>query len=194
VNRSGAQRVIRVVALGVTTPQEVVVAEPGQLPAKQPVSALLAGPYGHPFHPVLVTLPIGAWVSSVVLDIGARATDHTAALTLGATWLLGIGLVGAVLAAAVGFLDFLGIPSGTRAYRLALLHMTINLAATALFLVALLLRLDHPDRTSTGAFVLAILGLVGIGVSGVLGGELTFRYGVRVASETDQRHGLSTRD
>jgi uncharacterized membrane protein len=170
------------------------VAEPGQLPAKQPVSALLAGPYGHPFHPVLVTLPIGAWVSSVVLDIGARATDHTAALTLGATWLLGIGLVGAVLAAGVGFLDFLGIPSGTRAYRLALLHMTINLAATALFLVALLLRLDHPDRTSTGAFVLAILGLVGIGVSGVLGGELTFRYGVRVASETDQRHGLSTRE
>ena len=55
---------------------------PGQLPAKQPVSALLAGPYGHPFHPVLVTIPIGAWVSSVVLDIGARVTDHTAALDL----------------------------------------------------------------------------------------------------------------
>src|SRR4051795_4921027 len=87
--------------------------------AKEPVSALLAGPYGHPFHPVLVTLPIGAWVSSVVLDVGARVTDHTAALTLGATWLLGIGLVGAVLAAAVGFLDFLGIPSGTPAHRLA---------------------------------------------------------------------------
>jgi uncharacterized membrane protein len=170
------------------------VTDPGQLPAKQPVSALLAGPYGHPFHPVLVTIPIGAWVSSVVLDVGARVTDHTAALALGATWLLAIGLLGAVLAAAVGFLDFLGIPSGTHAHRLALLHMTLNLVATGLFLVALLLRLGHPDRTSTGALVLAVLGLVGIGVSGVLGGELTFRYGVRVAAETDQRPGLSPRD
>jgi uncharacterized membrane protein len=167
------------------------VADPGQLPAKQPVSALLAGPYGHPFHPVLVTLPIGAWVSSVVLDIGARVTDHAAALTLGATWLLAIGLVGAVLAAAVGFLDFLGIPSRTRAHRVAIMHMTLNLAATTLFLVALLLRLGHPDRTSTGAFVLAIVGLVGIGVSGMLGGELSFRYGVRVAAETDQAEGLT---
>lgn len=168
--------------------------EPGQLPAKQPVSALLAGPYGHPFHPVLVTIPIGAWVSSVVLDVGARVTDHTAALALGATWLLAIGLLGAVLAAAVGFLDFLGIPSGTRAHGLALLHMTLNLVATGLFLVALLLRLGHPDRTSSAALVLAVLGLAGIGVSGVLGGELTFRYGVRVAAETDQAPGLATRD
>ena len=39
--------------------------------AKQPVSRLLAGPYGHPFHPILVTIPIGAWVSSLVFDIGS---------------------------------------------------------------------------------------------------------------------------
>ncbi|MFL6055426.1 MAG: hypothetical protein ACJ72W_21365 [Actinoallomurus sp.] len=36
--------------------------------AKQPVSAALAGPYGHPFHPILVTLPIGAWVASLVFE------------------------------------------------------------------------------------------------------------------------------
>jgi uncharacterized membrane protein len=35
-------------------------------PAKAPVSAALAGPYGHPFHPILVTVPIGAWVASLV--------------------------------------------------------------------------------------------------------------------------------
>ena len=40
--------------------------------AKQPRTAL-AGPYGHPFHPMLVTLPIGAWVSSLVFDIIARS-------------------------------------------------------------------------------------------------------------------------
>src|SRR3954463_9740204 len=142
--------------------------DPSQLPAKRPVSAMLAGPYGHPFHPILVTVPIGAWVSSLVLDIAARVSNDTAALSLGATWLVGIGLVGAVLAATVGFLDFLGIPSGTRAHRIALLHMGLNLAATALFLVALLVRLDHPSGTSTVAFVLAIAGLAGLAVSGTL--------------------------
>lgn len=40
--------------------------------AKEPVSAVLAGPYGHPFHPILVTIPIGAWVSSLVFDIASR--------------------------------------------------------------------------------------------------------------------------
>jgi uncharacterized membrane protein len=174
--------------------QEVVVTEPVPLPAKHPVSALLAGPYGHPFHPVLVTVPIGAWVSSVVLDIAARVGGDTSALTLGATWLVGIGLVGAVLAALVGFLDFLGIPTGTRAHRTALLHMALNLATTALFLVALLLRLDHPSRTDTVAFVLALVGLAGLGLSGLLGGELSFRYGVRVAAETDQAHGFTRPD
>ena len=37
---------------------------------KQPVSATLAGPYGHPFHPILVTVPIGAWAASLVLGAG----------------------------------------------------------------------------------------------------------------------------
>ena len=35
--------------------------------AKHPVTAALAGPYGHPFHPILVTVPIGAWVASLML-------------------------------------------------------------------------------------------------------------------------------
>jgi uncharacterized membrane protein len=167
--------------------------QPGELPAKQPISALLAGPYGHPFHPILVTVPIGAWVSSVVLDVAARASEDTTELALGATWLVGIGLVGAVLAATVGFLDFLTIPSGTRAHRVALLHMSLNLAVTALFLVALLLRLDHPSSTNATALVLAVVGLAGLAVSGALGGELAYRYGVRVAAETDQTHGFTRR-
>lgn len=33
--------------------------------------SLLAGPYGHPLHPVLVTVPIGAWVASFVAPVAA---------------------------------------------------------------------------------------------------------------------------
>ena len=40
--------------------------------AKHPVSAVLAGPYGHPLHPILVTVPIGAWVASLVFDVASH--------------------------------------------------------------------------------------------------------------------------
>jgi len=37
--------------------------------SKQPAIALLAGPYGHPLHPLLVTVPIGAWLGSLVFAV-----------------------------------------------------------------------------------------------------------------------------
>ncbi|MEU3526487.1 DUF2231 domain-containing protein [Streptomyces sp. NPDC038707] len=47
-----------------------------RLQAKRPVSALLAGPYGHPFHPILVTVPIGAWATSLVFDIASHVAGR----------------------------------------------------------------------------------------------------------------------
>src|SRR5918912_2275110 len=98
--------------------------------AKQPLSAALAGPYAHPFHPVLVTVPIGAWVASVCFDVASHLNGPADALSVGARWLLAIGVLGALAAACVGFLDFMLIPSGTPAHRTALLHMGLNLAIT----------------------------------------------------------------
>src|SRR5690348_14830735 len=95
--------------------------------AKRPVSGALAGPYGHPFHPILVTVPIGAWVSSLVFDVGSRIVDDPGFLTRGSTWLVAIGVLGAVAAALVGFLDLLAIPTGTPAFRTGLVHMSLNL-------------------------------------------------------------------
>src|SRR5436309_15887527 len=88
--------------------------------AKVPVT-VLAGPYGHPVHPILVTVPIGAWVASLVFDVGSRVV-HTdaAALSLGSRWLIAIGVLGAAAAALVGFLDLFAIPIGTRVFRIGL--------------------------------------------------------------------------
>ena len=80
-----------------------------ELPAKDPIS-VVAGPYGHPFHPILVTVPIGAWITSLVLDIGSRASDAPGALARGAWWAIGVGIVGALAAAVFGLLDLLDIP------------------------------------------------------------------------------------
>src|SRR3954449_12940069 len=105
--------------------------------AKRPVSAALAGPYGHPFHPILVTVPIGAWVASLVFDIISRAGDDAAVFAKGAYWLVGIGIVGALVAAVFGFLDLLAIPTGTPAFKTALTHMSLNLTVVVLFVINL---------------------------------------------------------
>jgi uncharacterized membrane protein len=163
--------------------------------AKQPVSAALAGPYGHPFHPILVTVPIGAWVSSLVFDLASRFVDHPGFLAKGSTWLIAIGVIGALGAATVGFLDLFAIPTGTRAYRTALLHMGLNLLITAAYVVNFLWRhgsYGHPGGVAAGPLALSIVTLAGLGVSGYLGGKLAYHFGVRVAAETTQADGYQT--
>src|SRR5436305_219686 len=94
--------------------------------AKEPVSAVLAGPYAHPLHPILVTVPIGAWVASVCFDIASHLNGPADVLSVGARWLLAIGVLGALAAACVGFLDFLLIPARTPAHRTAVQHLSLN--------------------------------------------------------------------
>src|SRR3954447_284946 len=93
------------------------------LPAKEPIS-VVAGPYGHPFHPILVTVPIGAWICSLIFDIVTRVSDDgSTALVEGSYWLILIGLIGAVVAALFGLMDLLRIPRRTQAQKVALTHM-----------------------------------------------------------------------
>jgi uncharacterized membrane protein len=161
--------------------------------AKQPVSAALAGPYGHPFHPILVTVPIGAWVCSLVFDIGSRIVDAPGFLTQGSLWLVGIGVVGALAAALFGFLDLVAIPTGTPAFRTALLHMSLNLVVVAAYIGNFVWRYDQYHNglpVAVGPLVLSIVTLAALTVSGFLGGKLAYRYGVRVAREADQAEGF----
>lgn len=165
--------------------------------AKQPVSPMLAGPYGHPFHPILVTVPIGAWVSSLVFDIASRFVTDPAFLAKGSEWLIGIGVLGALAAALIGFLDLFGIPTGTPAFRTAIVHMSLNLSITAAYVVNFLWRQGDYDTAGPvhiGPIVLAAVSLATLGVSGYLGGKLAYRYGVRVADERTQAEGFSGKE
>ncbi|MFB0615760.1 DUF2231 domain-containing protein [Streptomyces sp. AGS-58] len=171
-------------------------AHESQLQAKRPVSASLAGPYGHPFHPMLVTVPIGAWVTSLVFDIASHVVDRPGFLTQGSEWLIAVGVIGALLAATVGFLDLFAIPTGTPAFRTALIHMTLNLAVTAAYAVNFLWRYStYTDGGSVGPgrLILSAISLAALGVSGFLGGKLAYRYGVRVADESTQAEGYTPR-
>jgi uncharacterized membrane protein len=163
--------------------------------AKRPLTKL-AGPYGHPLHPMLIPIPIGAWVLSLVFDVVSRVGPDPAQMARGAWWLIGLGVLGALAAAALGFLDLMAVPTGTRVFRIGLLHAGANLTATALFVVGFLLRRGHLDDGGVplpliGLSVLAVLVL---GAGGFLGGELAYRYGVRVADEDTQAEGYRTPD
>ena len=159
-------------------------------PAKRPRNRL-AGPYGHPFHPILVTVPIGAWVASLVFDVAARLQDDGDALAVGATWLIGIGLVGALAAAVLGLMDLSTIPPRTRAYRTGVIHLVLNVAVMVLFAVNFGLRLgEDAEPVGNGPLLLTVIALGFLGVSGWLGGTLAYHYGVRVADEATQAEGF----
>lgn len=160
------------------------------------MSAALAGPYGHPFHPILVTVPIGAWVSSLVFDIGSQFVTPSGFLNRGSEWLIAIGVVGALAAASVGLLDLLGIPTRTSAFRTGLVHMTLNLCVTASYIVNFLWRQGSyggQQAVGGGQLALAAVSIAALAVSGYLGGKLAYRYGVRVADERVQEEGFSPR-
>jgi uncharacterized membrane protein len=157
--------------------------------AKRPVT-VLAGRYGHPLHPALVAVPIGAWIASFIFDVASHLVHAPGFLAQGSRWLIAIGVLGALAAAMVGLLDLFAIPTGTRAFRTGLVHMSINLGVTVLYAIGFLIRGDAgTGAVGWGPLVLSAVALAALGVSGYLGGELAYHYGVRVADEATQARG-----
>jgi|SRR4051812_36344867 uncharacterized membrane protein len=76
---------------------------------------------GHPIHPMLIVLPLGLFIAAVVFDALYlwRGAQTFAAV---AYWNIAGGVIGGLLAAVFGLVDWLAIPSGTRAKRIGLLH------------------------------------------------------------------------
>jgi uncharacterized membrane protein len=135
---------------------------------------------GHPIHPMVIVFPLGLWITAVVFDVIWLATgrlDFVAA----SFWMIAAGLVGALVAALFGWIDWFAIPSDTRAKAIGLWHGAGNMIVAVLFAISWLVRLNAPgyDPGILG-FVLSLLG-IGIGaVTGWLGGEMVDRLGVGV--------------
>ncbi|HVL98723.1 MAG TPA: DUF2231 domain-containing protein [Egibacteraceae bacterium] len=160
--------------------------------AKRPVT-VAAGPYGHPFHPIFVTVPIGAWVASLVFDLASFWAEDPQVFTTGALWLIAVGIIGAVVAALFGLLDLVAIPRGTKAFRTGLIHMGLNLTVVVLFAAGFFLRMGVFDQAPVAPVPLAVSAgaLLLLMVSGWLGGKLAYTYGVRVADEQEQTSGYT---
>jgi uncharacterized membrane protein len=157
----------------------------------------LAGPDGHPFHPLLVPLPIGAFVSSLIFDILARTrADGLPYLVDGAFWLIGIGLISALAVAVFGVLDLRTIPRDTPAFATARAHLALNAATAVLFAVSYSWRAgDHVelDKTRWGQLALSAVGVAFLMAAMWLGGKLTYHHGVRVTGHVDHDQGATRR-
>jgi uncharacterized membrane protein len=167
----------------------------GHLQSKKPRSPL-AGSYGHPVHPILVTVPIGAWVCSLVFDFVSYGSSEPRIWSVGAMWLVLVGVLGAVLAAVFGVLDLLNLPHGTAVFNTGRIHAALNSTALVIFLIGFIWRFrtqDSWDASPVGPLVLSILGIAVVGASGFLGGKLSYHYGVRVADESVQAEGFEAR-
>lgn len=130
----------------------------------------------HPIHPMLVTVPIGLWVMSLVCDL-VRATgtanDDWAIVAL---YTMVGGIAGALVAAIPGIIDMLSLQGGLK--RIALTHMAINLTVVALYAVNVWMRTRGGDAGTT--LLLSVLAIALLLVSGWLGGKMVYVHGVAV--------------
>jgi nitrite reductase/ring-hydroxylating ferredoxin subunit/uncharacterized membrane protein len=164
---AGIERVRSLDAVGKVLSQAVSkVVRPGR------TKDLLAGTWlGHPVHPMLTDVPIGAWTSAFVLDLfGGRQARRAADA------LVGVGVLAAVPTAATGLSDLADVePSQQRILGTA--HALGNVTAVALYGGSFLAR--RRGRRDLGVR-LATLGAAVVSGSGFIGGHLAYRKGVGV--------------
>jgi uncharacterized membrane protein len=134
---------------------------------------------GHPLHPMLIPFPLGLLITSFVFDIVYLLTGN-GLFAVVAFWMIAAGVIGGLVAAVPGMIDWLSIPYDTRARSVGQWHLVGNVAAIILFVVDWLLRAGVPGEPGAIAIILSLLGVVVLGVGGWLGGELVDRLGVAV--------------
>ena len=134
--------------------------------------------FGHPIHQMLVVFPLGLLATAVIFDVVALVSDNPAWFTI-SYWVMAAGIVGALLAAPFGFIDWLSIPKRTRARKIGAMHGGGNAVVSLLFLGSWLLR-DQGTAPGTDALVLSFAGVALALVTAWLGGELVSRLGVGV--------------
>jgi uncharacterized membrane protein len=134
---------------------------------------------GHPIHQMLIVFPLGLLAMAVIFDLVTIATGQGYWSEI-AFWMIAAGVVTGLVAAPFGFIDWLGIPSGTRAKRIGAVHGIGNVVVVLLFATSWLMRGVLPSSPSTMALALSFAGGGLALFTGWLGGELVGRLSVGV--------------
>src|SRR5262245_36214647 len=135
--------------------------------------------FGHPIHQMLVALPLGLLATALLFDVMHLITANGYWSEI-AYWIIAAGVVTGLLAAPFGFIDWLSIPSGTRAKRIGAVHGAGNVIVVLLFATSWILRGDAPRAPEPLALGLSWVAAGMALCTGWLGGELVDRLAVGV--------------
>jgi len=136
--------------------------------------------FGHSIHQMLIVFPLGLLATSLVFDLVYEATGNGRWADISYV-MIASGIIGGLVAAVFGLIDWLAIPDGTRAKRIGALHGIGNVAVVALFAISWALRYGNTGLLpGAAALVLSIAGVALAVVTGWLGGELVDRLAVGV--------------
>ncbi len=136
--------------------------------------------FGHPIHPMLIVFPLGLLIMSVIFDILHCITGNSTFSTV-AYYDIAAGIIGGLLAAIFGFLDWLAIPQGTRAKSVGATHGIGNVMVVLLFVVSWLIRNGNSGhQPDTWAFVMSVVAILIGAVTAWLGGEMVYRLRMAV--------------
>lgn len=136
-----------------------------------PVKDVLTGHWmGHPLHPLLTDVAIGAWTSATILDlIGGRGSAR------GARRLTAVGLLSAIPTALAGLADWVDTRGPER--RVGMVHAASNTAALVAYFASWSARRKGDDNKGK---LLALAGGAALSAGGYLGGHLSYRLGAAV--------------
>ena len=139
---------------------------------------------GHPIHQMLIVFPLGLLATAVIFDLIYLATQNSTWTNV-AYYLISAGIIGGLLAAPFGFIDWRAIPENTRAKSVGLAHGAGNLVVVVLFVLSWFIRRDAPEAPGGLALLFSFVGAALALITAWLGGELVARLGVGVYDDAN---------
>ncbi|MGH2472390.1 MAG: Rieske 2Fe-2S domain-containing protein [Candidatus Limnocylindria bacterium] len=123
---------------------------------------------GHPLHPAITDVPIGAYLVALVLDLSGQRAAATAAI--------GVGIVFMLLAALAGYADYIDLEGKSR--RFGTVHSALMVVALVAYIVSFVMRLGATP--SAAELWLSVIGFLIVITSAYVGGELVYNLGTQV--------------
>jgi uncharacterized membrane protein len=136
--------------------------------------------FGHPVHPMLIVFPVGLLATAVIFDVLYLILGNPLFPTV-SFYIIAAGVIGGLLAAIFGFIDWLSLPNNSRAKNIGGWHGLGNVTIVVLFTISWFLRGGDANFVPSGLALL--LSFAGIGLALItawIGGELVYRLGVGV--------------
>jgi uncharacterized membrane protein len=135
---------------------------------------------------MLVAFPIALWIFSLVCDFIYHGGSHNLLWKEIAIYSKAGGILGALLSAIPGFIDYLSM-TDPRIKKIATTHMVLNLVVVAMFLFNLGVRYNATPSGDIFGVVLSIVAICVMSVSGWLGGSMVYEHQVGVSAREVER-------